>query len=97
MQAVAFLFVVAKRFFCVERHNYCMDYRTWLQQREIMPKPDRAMQLIQAAWTAGVEEAALRAQAGLPKDLMDELLGSLVSAGMVTVRQLGEKRWYVTN
>jgi len=74
-----------------------MDYRTWLHQKEIMPKPDRALQLIQAAWTAGVEEGALRAQAGLPKDLMDELLAALVSSGMAHVKMVGGKRVYFTN
>ena len=74
-----------------------MDYHSWLQQRDIMPKPDRVMQLIQSAWSAGVEEGALRAQAGLPRDLMDELLAALVSSGMVHVKMVGGKRVFVTN
>jgi hypothetical protein len=44
-----------------------------------------------------VEEGALRAQAKLPKDLMDELLQSLVSSGMATVKMVGGRRVYFTN
>jgi hypothetical protein len=73
-----------------------MDYRTWLKQRELMPKPDRVCLLIQAAGSVGVEEGALRSQAGLPKDLMDELLRALVSAGMAHLRMVNGKRVYVT-
>jgi hypothetical protein len=75
-----------------------MDYYQWLLRRqEIFPKPDRMLMLIRSRRSLGVAEDEVRAMADMPKDLVDELLQSMVSAGHIHVRMRDGKRWFVTN
>ena len=71
----------------------CMNFNTWLHQRQI-PDSDKIAMMIQQAGRNGIPETQLRSGFELPKKLMDELLMALVDARMVRVAERDGIRWY---
>lgn len=72
-----------------------MDFQSWLLKRQkILPQSDRLVLLIRQAGPAGIPEGQLRSQVDLPKQLVDDLLAALVSAGQVGVVVRDGKRWH---
>jgi hypothetical protein len=73
-----------------------MDFTNWLHSRlQKMPECDKLHLLIQAAGPNGIPEGELRSQVDLPMKLFDQLVQSMVGAGLVKVVGRGEERVYL--
>ncbi len=68
-----------------------ISFTSWeRRRRHISPEPERILPLLKAAGTAGMTGKQLGAAVELDRDVLDELLAGLVSAGLLTlVRQGG--------
>jgi hypothetical protein len=73
-----------------------MTFNAWLHSRtKSMPEADKILFLVQSAGQNGISEPELRSAVDLPRDLMDELLNSLVSSRQVGIGMTDGKRIFV--
>lgn len=71
-------------------------FKTWLENRQsapLIPEADRLIGLILSAGSAGVSRAELSGIA-LPREVIDELLNSLLRLGMIRATGSGQTAVY---
>jgi len=77
--------------------NICMKtFQSWLEQRRpppVISEVDRLVALILAAGTAGISRADLSG-IDLPREVIDELLASLLRLGMIRATGSGQSSVY---
>jgi len=59
------------------------------RRRHIAPEPERILSLLKAAGSAGMTRKQLGAAVDLDRDVLDELLAGLVSAGLLAQAREG--------
>ena len=67
-------------------HKYGMDYtfKTWMRRRHrLAPEADRVLPLIVRAGSLGMDRRQIGSAVDLDRDTLDDLLGTMVSAGML--------------